>query len=374
MRSWLIALLLLLGESRIIFGCSYCDPAFRNRRTIREDAVTCRAVVIGYLDNPQIIAEKGSTDLVLTKVLKAHEGVTDKRTITLPKWIPFDPKAPPIFLVFIDQYEGKIDPFRGEPLSKNSSVEYLQEVIASNSKDSVARLEICFRYLDHPDKTIAQDAFLEFAKSSDGDVIKAAKRFDLKKLRSMLLNKETPNERLSLYAFLLGQVGTKEDVQLLEHLLERSSTRTTAMLTGALAALIQLDANRGWQVTQTMLQESQRPYEDILAILSMMRYTKNFHEKEYQEQLTRTSLLVLSRSDLADIIIEDLRNWKYWNHTELILRKYGQQDYQSPIVKSAIIRYALSCPEPLAVQFVKKVQAQEPELVAEISQLLKLEK
>ncbi len=49
--------------------------------------------------------------------------------------------------------------------------------------------------------------------------------------------------------------------------------------------------------------------------------------------------------------------------TSQVLAQWGKPTHSAPIMKAAIVRYALSCPQTEAADFVKKVRLQEPDIV-----------
>ena len=77
---------------------------------------------------------------------------------------------------------------------------------------------------------------------------------------------------------------------------------------------------------------------------------------------------------MADMAIEDLRRWKWWDLTKAVIGQYNQPTHSAPLVKNAILRYALTCPDADAAAFVKTVAATEPDLLREIRESLEFER
>jgi hypothetical protein len=77
---------------------------------------------------------------------------------------------------------------------------------------------------------------------------------------------------------------------------------------------------------------------------------------------------------MADMAIEDLRRWKWWDLTNEVLAQYGKTTHAAPLVKNAILRYALCCPEPAAAAFVKNVRAANPAWVREVEESIEFER
>jgi hypothetical protein len=83
--------------------------------------------------------------------------------------------------------------------------------------------------------------------------------------------------------------------------------------------------------------------------------------------------LLLDQKDIADIAIEDLRKWKQWGKADRILALYGKDSHNIPIVRRAILRYALSCQDevPAAKAFVEEQRKLDPKRVKDAEELLK---
>jgi hypothetical protein len=77
---------------------------------------------------------------------------------------------------------------------------------------------------------------------------------------------------------------------------------------------------------------------------------------------------------MADMAVEDLRRWQWWDLTKHVLVQYGKPTHAAPLVKNAILRYALTCPDADAVAFVKAVEAASPAAVREVRESLEFER
>ena len=88
-------------------ACTYCDPANLKLQTLRQEARTSKFVFVGTLNNPRLVGDSGVTDILVEQVVKNDPTLGKKKAITLPRWMPVDPKKPPRMLLFVDVYEGK---------------------------------------------------------------------------------------------------------------------------------------------------------------------------------------------------------------------------------------------------------------------------
>jgi hypothetical protein len=86
-----------------------------------------------------------------------------------------------------------------------------------------------------------------------------------------------------------------------------------------------------------------------------------------------TVALTLKHSDMADFGIEDLRKWQRWETAPQVLELFTQKSHDVPVIRRAILRYALQCPAPQAVAFVRQQEQRDREWVQETRELLALE-
>ena len=84
--------------------------------------------------------------------------------------------------------------------------------------------------------------------------------------------------------------------------------------------------------------------------------------------------VLIDQGDMADLAIEDLRRWHWWDLSRLILAKYPKPTHAAPIVRKAIIRYALCSPDPESAEFIKAMRQNRSDLVTQIEDALEFEK
>lgn len=359
-------------------ACSLCD-GLQGRQTFRQQAAQARLVLFGTLSNPRLKSADdalagGTTDFHIERVLKHDPFLGERRVIEVPRYVPVDPRKPPQYLLFCDVYQNRLDPYIGMPVQSAAVVEYLKGALALDPTDSSRFLVYFFEYLDHRDTDVASDAFLEFARSSDPEIGRVAPTFSPVKLRRLLQDPATPPERLNLVAFLLGACGGEQDAALLESLIRQLPGKTRLALGGLLGGYIQLRPRAGWELAWGVLGDAGRPFPDRYAVLGMLRFLHNWKPDASRQDVLRGLELMLPQGDVADLAVEDLRRWQIWDLTAQVLAQYGKKSHDAPIVRRAILRYALACPRPEAAGFVAGVRRSEPELVQEVEESLQFEK
>jgi hypothetical protein len=359
-------------------SCSLCTQS-QQTPTFREEAAhpSARLILAGTLENPRLGAGGGGqTDLRVTTVLRKDPWLGNRQVVELPRYLAVsDTKNPPQFIVFCDIFKDRLDPYRGMPVRDSQSVDYLKKAMALDPKDRVDNLSFFFNYLENPDPEVARDAFLEFAKATDAEISRAAPKLSPEKLREWLRNPQTPQERLSLYAMLLGGCGGPADADFLATLLNDGSERSTTAFDGLLAGYIHLRPVEGWDLAVRTLSDAKRPLLTKLGVLRTLRYYHGSQPEESKAKILQAMGVLLPQHDLADIAVEDLRRWKMWDLTPQVLALYGKPGYTAPIVKRALIRYALCCAyRDDARRFVAERTRAEPDVVQEVNESLEYER
>lgn len=371
----LFTLILVMGSHLRVSACSYCDPAFKRRLTFREDARLAKFVVLGTATDPKINADMTSeTAITVNAIIKDDPFLKQHQKFSLPIYIPVDAKNPPSYILFGDVFNEKADLYRGVPIKDRAVVEYLNEVVKLDDKQRLKSLLFFFERLDSPTPEIAADAFLEFAKANDLEVAEVAKSIQPERLRKLLLDPKTPPERLSLYAFLLGSCGVAKDEDFLKRLLTKNDDRTQASLGGLLGGLIELTPKEGWKATTKIVSDPKESFANRLSALNTVRFYQGCKPKEHREAILTALRPVILDGELADMAVEDLRRWGWWELTKLILEQTPKPTHAAPIVQRAIVRYAVCCPDPACVDFVKAYRKAFPTLVQEVEEGLEFEK
>jgi hypothetical protein len=346
-------------------------------QTLTGDVSQASMVLFGTLTNAKLDPNafgQGTTDLRVEAVIKKHEILGQQKTVTLPRYVPTD-NTNSKFLIFCDVFKGKIDPYRGVPVNaKSDIVKYLQGAMAVKDKPISDRLKYFFDYLDNADLEISNDAYKEFANADYKDYKDMAKTLPAAKIAKWLQDPDTPSFRFGLYASMLGHCGTDKDAGLLRQMLDDPGKRLNSGVDGMLAGYVLLQPKEGFAYLRSLLQDAGKEFMVRYAALRAARF---FWESRPdvldKKQLVDSVSSLLDQSDIADLVIEDLRKWGRWELCDRVLGLYEKPSHDVPIVRRAIIRFALSCPEKKAKVFVDKLRAKDPEMIKDVEELLKLE-
>lgn len=372
----------LLASVAPVPACSLCEgQGFVQSPTFRQEAAlpTARLILHGTVANPMLSndGKGGKTDFTIKTILREDKAVKAPAKLILDRYLPVDDaKSPPHYLLFCDVDGKKVDPYRGVPLKGGTkTVDYVKEALKLDTKKPTDSLAFFFARLDDADPEVARDAFLEFAKAADADILAAASKMSATKLRGWLDDPKTPTVCLNVYALLLGACGKEADAKYLRELLDSKEERYTAAADGILAGYIQLKPKEGWEMLHTILADGRKPLLQRLGVLRTLRFFHGAQPKQTRPQLVKAMKVLLAQGDMADLAIEDLRRYEVWDLTDEVLKRYGQKGYDAPLIKRAIIRYTLCCkPTETTKAFLTTRRADDRELVDEVEEFLKLER
>lgn len=386
MRLWTMTLaaLVLASLPGPAPACSLCFN-IRQTATFRQtaSAANARLVLFGTLSNARLTAGgagTGATDFTVTAVLKTDPTLPPPLRkkkgdrLVLPSYLPpLGPGAPDHYVFFCDLVGGRYDFFRGAPVTPAAAA-YLQGALALDPRDVKRGLLYFFRYLDHPDKEVAQDAFMEFTRATDREVGDIARELPAARLRMWLRDPKTPAQRLGMYAFLLGRHGAREDCAWFEAALAKPVERTADAFDGILSGYIQLRPREGWQLTARILREGKRTLPVRLAVVRTLRFYHGWQPVETRAEVLQALAALVAQGELADLAVEEMRRWQIWDLTDAVLGLFGRKGLDAPLQRRAIVRYALCCPLPRARVFVEELRKKEGELVSEVEEGIRIER
>src|SRR5205823_84492 len=181
------------------------------------------------------------------------------------------------------------------------------------------------------------------AKTSDADFVKGKAALDPAKLRKWLADPKTPSDRLGVFALMLGLCGSKEDAIRFANDLatQPPAERVRENFAGFLTALAVLDPAAGWRAVEGVLADPARPFDQRLAAISTVRFFQATRPSESRADIVKCYRILVAKGDLADLAIDDLRRWQWWDLTADVLAQFGKPTHASKIVQKGIVRYAL---------------------------------
>lgn len=372
---WL-AVLILAFSALPLLACPFCSM---QGQTLTGEVQTVGMVLFGTLKNAKLKPGgdgiEGTTELHVEQVIKDHEIRKGAPVLTLNRYIPPDKEKNYKYLVYCDVFMGKVDPYRGVAVLPDSKVAaYLAGALKLKDAPVSDRLNYFFGWLDDKDPEVSNDAYKEFANADYKDFQQMAARLPAEKVAGWLKDPATPGFRLGLYASILGHSGKASDAALLSSLLDNSDKRLTTGYDGILAAYTMLDKPAGMKRINTLLSDAK---SDFLLRYAGLRAVRFFHDYRKDlvsaDEAAKSVSLLLSQGDIADMAIEDLRRWKRWEMTGQVLAVRKSEAGKISIVRRAVLRFALSCPNQEAKALVAQLRSEDKQGVEDAEELLKLE-
>lgn len=376
-----LAMLALVLVPALASACPFCPSA---GQTLLGEVNQAHLIVFGTMTNAHRDPNefgKGTTDFEIEVVVKDHEFLKGKKVITLPRYVPPDPKSKTKHLVFCEVYKGEIDPYRGEAVPPDSKIaEYLKGAIAVKDKDTTAKLLYFFKHFDSPDWAIAGDAFQEFSNAEYKDVRAAAVKMDPDHILKMLKDPNTSIARLGLLGLLLGHCG-KGDThgKALREMIDDPKVKQATGLDGLLAGYILLNPKDGLAFVASLIKDTKEDFLIRYAALRSMRFFWEYRDDVLKKaSIVDTIQPLLNQSDIADLAVEDLRKWTQWDLAPKVLALFDKETHDIPIVQRSIIKFALAGQEhnKECAAFIARMKKDEKqsERVHDLEQLLELEK
>jgi hypothetical protein len=327
--------------------------------------------------------EPKATDLHVEATVKMNKAFEGQKVITLARWVPLpegDARDTYRYLVFCDVFKGKVDPYRILPVQKDATVvKYLQGALALKDEKVGKRLRFFFDYLDSADLEVSNDAYKEFANADYKDYRDMAKELPAERIAAWLdpdnpKSTRTPSYRFGLYASMLGHCGTKKHAEMLRKLLDDPIRRIGSGVDGILAGYVMLEPKEGWAYIRDLFKDAKKEFLLRYAGLRAARFLWDYRpDLVSHKELTEAVTAMLEQNDVADLVVEDLRKWTCWDMTDRVLSLQGKKVYEVPVVRRAVLRFALCCPNNAAQRYVAEQRTKNAQWVTDVEELLKLE-
>src|SRR5262249_20144453 len=216
----------------------------------------------------------------------------------------------------------------------------------------------------------------EFANADYKDFHQVAAKLPADTIVKWLKDENTPASRFGLYGSMLGHCGKAEHAKTLRTLLDDPMKRFASGIDGMLAGYVMLEPKGGWKYVREILNDSSKEFLLRYAALRCARFFWEFRPDGVDKKdLVEGIALLIDQDDIADLAIEDLRKWKRWEMTDKILGLFDKKSHDIPIIRRAILRFALNAPkeQTKAAEFVQAQKKKDAEWVKDVDELLQLE-
>jgi hypothetical protein len=356
-----------------------CPPPYV---PFRQEFAQATFVLEGTLVNPAMNpvgdTKNAVTSVRILSVVKNDPVIANGTVITLPRFIEVpDPKKPPRMLIFFDVFKGKVDPYRGIFINSDALPKYIMEAVKLDPKKPGAALHFFQRHLDSPCPEVVQDASAELSDLPYEEIRRHAASLPADAIAARLKSEKTPNSLRNFDGLLLGHCGSVKHATLLETLIEaRRKQRDDKGLQGLLVGYTLLRPKEGLAQVRKVASQGKEEFMLRYQALKALRFLgRERPDVLPRAQLIEASCLMLEQPDIADLIIEDMRRLAEGSILDRVLSLYGKKEFDIPIIRRAIIRFALTLSKnPKAAQFVEERRAEDPEGVEAVEEALKLER
>ena len=347
-------------------ACPFCSAV---SQTFSEEMSTMKIVAIAKLvDAPPIPpATEGSQELskatfALDRFLKGKDLVSGDEKIQ----VIYFGKAEPGTRFFLMAAETMPETIWSTPLQVSELAEqYLMEL--PNLPADHQRLEFFQKYLEDKDELLARDAYDEFAKTPYAGIIALKDKLDRAQLIGWIEDPAVPASRRRLYLTLLGVCGQAEDAQILEKFLRSENRDDKRGLDALIACYLTLNPDGMSTVEELYLANKKADYADTYAAIMALR----FHGTELTK-IPRPRLLIglrhmLSRPELADLVIPDLARWEDWTVLPDLVQLFKDATEETIWVRVPVINYLRACPQPEAAAAIEELTKIDPDAVKRAS-------
>lgn len=319
-------------------------------------------------------APDGETKAKLIAVLKSHPAIQGKTEIVLPRYIPAAENDAVTFTVYAIVADGAVDPYRASPVDSKDYVTYIKGAVEKRNRPATERLPFFFSYLDHTDAAVSNDAYAEFATAPYKDVHAARAEFNAERIIAWLENPRTEPYRIGLYGLLLGLCGRKSDRALIQAILEDPKRRPISGVDGLLGGLCVLDPEKGTDYVLGVLNNPENDFNYRYSALRTVKFlVSDLSDLVDKQRLFERVRPAIEIPDIADLVIDEFRRNKVWTPTDQVLALFTNPGFDVQVVKRAVVRYALKCPDEKSAAFVAKLRKEDPQFVADVEEILRFE-
>ena len=238
------------------------------------------------------------------------------------------------------------------------------------------RLRYFARYLEHPDTSIAEDAYLEFGHAPFDVVAQAADALPIEKIRRWILDDNVPEARKGFYGLALGipsePAARAANAQLLQRLVNEPDDDFRAGFGGILGGYLLAAGLPALELIEARYLSNPNAADgDVRSALSALRFYHEYGKEIPPQRLQESLRRLLQRPEFAAEAIVDLARWQDWSAPEAIARLYDAPARLQPGVRRAVVGYLTTSPTPAAATELSKLRDRDSRGVSDAEAYLK---
>ncbi|MCA9083625.1 MAG: hypothetical protein KDA81_06200 [Planctomycetaceae bacterium] len=343
----------LISGTAVLTACPFCDaPSL----TLAEQIDQAGHLLLGRWKGGEKPTNEsaGTAAFEIVSIGKSkgdafHVG----ETIELPQYIAGDEKA----LYILMGPETRLIDWQVPVEATESSWDYISRMPMPKTEETekIERLAYFIDYLQHPELIVSNDAYAEFASAPYEIITPLKDRFPREKLRQWVMDADTPVTRMGLYGLLLGLCGQEEDAVAMKDKILHPDADFRLGIEGVMSGYLLITGEEGLRVLEESKMmsrtyvdkdgnEKKLPFSETYAAMQTLRFMWTYEpDRLPKERLKESMRTLLSRPELADLVIADLARWKDWGVQDRLMEMYDQEEFDIPSIKRAVVRYLIYC-------------------------------
>jgi hypothetical protein len=241
---------------------------------------------------------------------------------------------------------------------------------AAPATEAAGRLEWFARWLEHPDRAIAEDAFAEFGLAPFEAVAAAADSLDAKQLMAWVEEPAIDQRRRGFYGLALGIVarraaaaGDAEQADRCTLAIERAllteGSDLRAGYDGLLGGLLVArgEAALQWLGEHGLLAADTRAGDARHALAALRFAWEYLAEAIPRAKVAAAAAGLLANPAVAADAAVDLARWQHWASVERVAALWDRLGDDDPLVRRAVAGYLSACPLAAAKRHAAAIAA-----------------
>jgi hypothetical protein len=238
------------------------------------------------------------------------------------------------------------------------------------------RLRYFAKYLEHDDRQIAEDAYLEFAHAPFDVVAKVVPSLDVEKLRQWLADDAVPQARKGLYGLCLGLSGKEraENAKVLRQLVESPGSDFRAGLDGVFGGFLVAEGEAALQtIEEKFFCDPKSAVGHVRHAMSALRFYQEYGKDIPVERLRQAFRHLLDRPEFAAAAILDLARWEDWKSLPRVAAIYSQKEFGDLPTRKAVVQFLLVCPTDAAAAQLRQLRERDRQFIDAVERQVNLQ-
>lgn len=357
---WLVLTVQAAGAG----ACPFCGVVGQSLAQRRDEAA---AVAVGEATGPVVsaVGDPPAQPFRVAQLLRpgGHARVGNEVTARVPG--PVVGTA----VLFATSSDGP-RPLRWEAVAADEAVLGHVAMAPAWADPPASRLRWYASRLEHPDKTIAADAFAEFGLAPYAAVCAASDAFDADRLCAWLTEPGIDPKRRGFYGLALGIVAARTTdadrrqraTVVLREAIAAPATDFRAGFDGLLGGLLVAEGSAAleWLAGRGLFTAKARP-ADQKHLLAAVRFAwEELPTVIPRDRIAAATAALLESPVVAADAAIDLARYRSWEHAAAVAALWDSLGKDDPLVRRAVAGYLAACPHAEAKAFLDAIRRRDP--------------